>query len=271
MDHDVAWFHKARSEATIAIVPLEYMVDLPIRAVNSAMTDVTSRSALIKQNATLKTELALLQGKMQQMLAIKSDNQALLQLLQSSAKADGHILEAQIIAVALDPFEHQLVIDKGETDHVFVGQPVLDAYGVMGQVVQTSLVTSRVMLITDSQSAIPIQDSRSGFRAVAYGDAQSSLLLLKGVPQTADFKAGDLLIASGLGDRYPFGYPVAQITKIANNPDSHFSRIWATPLAHLNRTRLVLLVWPDKVNIDPSIEQSLTEHSAQNPGGADEA
>ena len=273
LDHSSSWFHHARNEAEVLVVPLEYTVDLPIRAASSAITDVTSRSSLIEENAALKAELALQQGKMQELLATKSDNKALLQLLQSSDKVGGRVLEAQIIAVALDPFEHELVVDKGSTANVFVGQPVLDAYGVMGQVVQTSLLTSRVMLITDSQSAIPVQDSRSGFRAIAYGDAQTSSLSLKGVQQTADFKVGDLLIASGLGERYPFGYPVAKITQVVNQPDNHFSTILATPLAHLSRTRLVLLVWPNKTPIAPVIKKSMRQQAKKNRDkrGANEA
>lgn len=245
-DHENRSFHRLRQSSEIVTLPLFYTVDIPVRAVESVVSRVETRENLLKENTKLKAENSLLQAKVQQMIAVESDNKALLQLLQTSSKTGGKVLEANIVAISIDPFIHEIVLGKGSTDGVFVGQPVVDASGVMGQIVATDSLVSRVMLITDAKSEIPVQDSRSGVRAIAVGDPGNNLLHLQDVPQTADFKQGDMLITSGLGGRYPFGYPVAKITSIIVNPNDRFSDIYAQPLAHLDRSRLVLLIWPSQ-------------------------
>jgi rod shape-determining protein MreC len=153
-------------------------------------------------------------------------------------------LVAQLLAVATDPFVKQVVLDKGHKDKVFVGQPVLDAYGVMGQVIQVGPLTSRVLLISDSHSGVPVQVARNGVRAIAVGDAYTGKLRLMNVQHTVDIRPGDVLITSGLGQNYPEGYPVGQVTHVSKDPGLQFVTIAVEPAAHLDRSRGVLLVWP---------------------------
>jgi rod shape-determining protein MreC len=256
-DRESLLFHHLREKTEIAVWPLAYVADAPVALYDSVAANVSSRSALLQENTLLKSKLVFLQAKVQKMLALETDNKELLQLLQSSAGMASKMLEAVIVAISPDPFIHQVIIDKGTQQAVYEGQPVLDAHGIMGQVIQTDLLSSRVMLLTDSQSAIPVQNSRNGVRAIAVGDAQNNLLRLKAVPETADFKQGDLLIASGLGGRYPFGYPAAKIVSVSRQPNERFSLIYARPMAQLNRTRLVLLVWPKKNKISTPMKAAL--------------
>lgn len=245
-DHTNRFFHRAREKATVVTLPAVYAVDLPVRAVESVVSNVRTRASLQKENTKLKAQNALLQSQIQKMITLETDNKALLALLQSSIQAGGNkVLEAYVIAVSEAPFQHELVVNKGQGDGVFEGQPVLDEDGVLGQVVAVDPLVSRVMLITDGQSAVPVQDQRSQDRAIAIGQPETGLLSLQDVPQTADFKEGDILLTSALGGHYPYGYPVAKIVSVEQDPNERFSQIIAKPLAHLNRSRLVLLVWPN--------------------------
>jgi rod shape-determining protein MreC len=262
-DHRIATFHAAREKVAIVVSPIQYVVNWPIQFVDNVATDLETHKSLLQENTELKAQLLLLHARVQKMLAIEHENKALSDLLQSSVNAGGKVLQAQILAVSPDPFLHQVVINKGSTSGVFLGQPVLDAFGIMGQVIQVGLVSSRVLLLTDSSSAIPVQDSRSGLRAIAVGDSGLDSLLLKDVTQTSNIKVGDLLITSGLGGRYPYGYPVGEVSKITLPPGAHFLQVLIKPAAHLQRSRLVLLVWPQQSAIDKTIRQGLTKAALQ--------
>jgi len=262
-DRQSGSFHRFRGYVAVIVTPLQYAVDVPIKIINWISNDFSTQHRLIKANAQLHAQVFLLRAQLQRQTAIESENKELTGLLQSSLKAQEKTSVAQILAVSVDPYMHQIVIDKGQKNKVFVGQPVLDADGVMGQIVQTGLFTSRVMLITDSQSAIPVQVKRNGIRAIAVGESDHDLLKLVHVINTADVKLGDILVTSGLAQRYPFGYPVAQVIKVDHDAGTQFATILAKPLAQLNRSRLVLLVWPQKTTIDPAISKILKISSTQ--------
>lgn len=270
-DHQSQLFHRFRQKAAVVVTPIEYMVSLPLSWVEDVVTDVETRHSLVRQDAKQKAEILLLQARVQKMLAIEGENKQLKALLQSSSKTGGRVLQAQILAASPNPYLHQIIIDKGSVQGVYEGQPVVDAYGVMGQVIQLGEFSSRVLLLTDSNSAIPVQDSRSGVRAIAYGDSRYGNLDLRNVTQTTDIKKGDLLITSGLGQRYPYGYPVGTVTQINQLPGAQFLQVSVQPAAHVERSRLVLLVWPAKQSIDTAVKQGLNEADRQRrkalPGG----
>ena len=147
------------------------------------------------------------------------------------------------MAVDPDPFSQQILINKGSEDQAFIGQPVLDSHGLMGQIIDVLPYTSRVLLIADSNHAIPVEVNRNGVRAIAVGSGNLNQLNLIYVPETADIKEGDLLVSSGLGGRYPRGYPVAKVAKVAHSPGQAFAEVSATPSAQLDRSRHMLLVF----------------------------
>ncbi len=258
-DRQSQLFHHLRQKVAIVVSPVEYLVSTPLGLVEDVVTDVETRHSLVTEDAKQKAEILLLQARVQKMLAVESENKQLRELLQSSSRAGGRVLQAQILAASPNPYLHQIIIDKGSAQGVYQGQPVVDAYGVMGQVIQVGEFTSRVLLLIDSSSAIPVQDSRSGVRAIAYGDSRYGNLDLRNVTQTADIKKGDLLITSGLGRRYPYGYPVGTVQQIQQLQGAQFLQITAQPAAHIERSRLVLLVWPVMQPIDKSIQQGFDE------------
>lgn len=262
-DHKSQLFHRFRQKLEVVSLPIFYSVDLPVRGVESVVSNVRTRESLIEENTKLHAQNALLKSQIQKMIALETDNKALMALLQSSIHAGGSkVLEAGVIAVSEAPFQYQIVIDKGESDQVYQGQPVLDQFGVVGQVIEAGPEVSRVMLITDGKSALPVEDARSQARAIAEGRPESGVLSLKDVPQTVDFKEGDLLVTSGLGGRFPYGYPVAKIVSVEQDPNDRFSQIIAEPLAHLNRERLVLLLWPNNASLNAAAQKILSDDQA---------
>lgn len=236
------YFNRVRSVISVVVSPVQYLVDGPIRFVDWIGDYFTLQHRLIADNTAMHTQNLLLQAKVQKILALEKENQQLRRLLSSSSKINSKVLVAQILSVNANRFDPQVILDKGSNSNVKVGQPVLDAYGVMGQVIETDPTSSRVLLITSTRSAVPVEDSRSGIRAVAAGDGYSGDLNLLYVTDTADVKAGDVLITSGLGLKFPQGYPVGVVTKVEHVAGQQFATITVDPSAHLERSRQVLLV-----------------------------
>ena len=156
---------------------------------------------------------------------------------------DDEVLVTGILAIDPDPYSQLIIINKGGHDGAFVGQPVLDAHGLLGQVVDVLPFTSRVLMIADSNHAIPVQVNRTGVRAIAVGNGSLDSLDIVYVPTTAGIEVGDTLVSSGLGGRYPKGYPVATVTSVDNQTGESFARVTAKPTAHLDRSRYLLLVF----------------------------
>lgn len=246
LDQRAACVQQLRSALSMPLSLLEYVVSWPVQIIDKMGAVVSTHDALINENINLRSEQLLLKAQVQRLLAIESENNQLKALLRSSAQVRGKVLIAQLLAVDTDPFINQVLLDKGFNDGVFVGQPVLDANGVMGKVIQVGPLTSRVLLINDSHSGIPIQNTRNGIRAIAVGDSYTGKLKLINVPQTVDVKTGDMLVTSGLGEHYPAGYPVGEVISVVKDPGMQFSTIEVQPSAHTDRSRQVLLVWPNQ-------------------------
>lgn len=239
-------FSSFRSTLTLSVAPLQYAVNLPAKTIDGIMEAFTSHENLLRENRRLKTEQLALRVHLQRFNAIESENNYLKSLMQSARKVEGRTLIAELLAVASEPFVNQVTLDKGLRDGVYAGQPVLDAGGVMGQVIEVGPVISRVLLINDARSGIAVQNVRSGIRAVAVGDNYSNRLRLMFVPKTADIRNGDLFLTSGIGDRYPEGYPVGKVVAVIKDPTHQFAEIYLQPSAHLDTSRQVLLIWNQK-------------------------
>jgi rod shape-determining protein MreC len=182
---------------------------------------------------------------MQKLAALTEQNVRLRELLNSSALVNEKVEVAELIGMDPNPFTHRIIINKGERDGVVLGQPVLDARGLMGQVVELMPYTSRVLLLTDTTHSIPVQVNRNGLRAIASGTGNPERLELRHVADTADIKEGDLLVSSGLGQRFPAGYPVATVKEVIHDSGQPFAIVRAVPTAALNRSRYLLLVFSD--------------------------
>lgn len=245
LDQKSSFFQKVKSDVSLVVLPIQYLVNAPIKTIHWLATNITTQQELLADNARLRAHEWLLEAKLQKLLALERENAQLRELLKSTSRMDSmQVLVAQLLAVDLDPNVQEVVVDKGSRSHIYVGQPVLDAYGIIGQVVGVNPLTSYVMLISDPRSAVPVQDYRNGIRAIAVGLGSSGKLMLINVPDTSDIQKGDLFVSSGLGLRYPVGYPVGVVSELTHNPTKRFATIILRPSARLDQSQQVLMVWP---------------------------
>ncbi len=232
-----------RQWLTVAATPVFYLADLPARVLGVASEVVISHTDLLEENARLKARNLLLEQKVQKLASLTAQNIRLRELLNSSELVDEQVLVAEVVGIDPDPFKYRVIINKGSLDNVYEGQALLDAHGVMGQVIEVSPISSRVMMITDTSARVPVQNNRTKYRGIAAGLGKSGAMELLHIPDTADFKVGDLMTTSGLGGVYPEGFPLGKITEVIHNPGSSFATITLSPMAETNRSRLVLLVF----------------------------
>lgn len=202
-----------------------------------------SGEGMREENRFLKNQLLVLSGRLQKFSELAAENARLRGLIDSTIVVDGRVMIAEIVGVDADPFRHIVMVNKGAPEGVYVGQSVLDARGIMGQVIEVGPQASRVMLIADREHALPVRVARNGIRAIVAGNGEINELTLQYVPESADVKVGDLLLSSGLGLRFPAGYPVAVVTRVNKTGGSEFADITARPVAELDRSRHVLLLF----------------------------
>ena len=235
-----------RTLLTTLVYPIQYVVNIPIEITEWGSTTLVTHSTLLKENERLKQERLLLSRKLQRYVVLETENQRLRELLESSFKINDKVLVAELIGVELQTFRKQVVINKGLREGAYEGQPIVGSTGIMGQIIHVGPFSSTVLLITDSDHALPVQINRNGLRAIAVGTGNNNKLLLEHLPNTADILVGDLIITSGLARRFPSGYPVGKIKKIAYIPGEAFAKVTIEPSAQLSQLREVLMVWPNE-------------------------
>ena len=244
-DRRTDYLAEPRHALSYLMTPIHYVANFPSATYEWGKTQTQSRAELLAENAAMKRQLLVLQQRVQKIATLEAENVRLHQLLNSAANLDTNILAAQIIGIDPDVSRQEVVINKGTRDQVYRGQAVLDAGGLLGQVVNVGVATSRVLLITDASHALSVQVNRSGVRAILSGTGKADQLRLLYVPGTADIKEGDLLVSTGLDKRYPSGYPVARVASLRRDSGSPFVTVFATPEAHIEKVTHVLLVSPE--------------------------
>ena len=244
-DHRYGHLESLRSTLSVFVYPIQYLVNLPGRFVHWAGESLETRESLLMDNQRLRTEQLLANSRLQKYEVLEMENQRLRKLLESSLKLREKVVIAELLNVDLQPFRHTVLINKGERDGVFDGQPIMDADGIMGQVVHVGPFSSTVLLITDPNHYIPVQINRNGLRGIAVGTGPSHSLQIEYLPNNADIQKGDLIISSGLGGHFPAGYPVGVVRDIKLDPAEPFARVMVIPSAKLEQSREVLLMWPN--------------------------
>lgn len=243
VDSRYDWLKPVRYGVGYVLAPAQQVGLIPQSIGHWFGESAATRQQLQVENQQLQARTLVLELRAQRLAALEAENSELRELLNASEQVDDRVLVTSVIAVDPDPYSQRILINKGGQDGVFVGQPVLDAHGLLGQVIDVLPFSSRVLMIADPNHAIPVQVNRNGVRAIAVGTGSLSELDLIYVPATADIIPGDLLVSSGLGDRYPRGYPVAVVTAVENIPGQSFALVKAEPSAQLDRSRHLLLVF----------------------------
>lgn len=242
LDHRNGWLWRLRYTGSVVIEPVYRLAGLPSAAIRTATVAFADRKHLTEQNQRLREDLLLANAKLNRMGAVAEQNQRLKELLDTQHSLELHVQLARVIGVDLGAYRYQLTLNMGTRDGVKPGQPVIDAHGVMGQVKSALPTTSTVMLITDPAHAIPVVIERTGLRTVAYGSREGDQLTLPNIPLAADVHAGDKLLTSGLGGRFPSGFPVGEIASVAPAATGMFLVAAAKPAADIERSEDVLLL-----------------------------
>lgn len=244
LDAHLDYFKPVRSSLSTLVYPIQATASLPSDIKDWAKEFFNDRKQLREKIAVMNANNLLQHVRLQKLQSLERENMRLRKLLGSSFRLQERVQVAELLTVDLDPFSQQVVIDKGDNYGVYVGQAVLDATGVMGQVSETSSMSSRVILLTDPSHSIPVQINRNGLRAVVTGRGLGELLQMDFLPHNADVRVGDILVTSGLGGRFPVGYPVGQVVSVDFPQGKPFADIKVEPAAKLSTSREVMLVLP---------------------------
>ena len=254
VDNLTSWFKPAYSAADNLVRPLYWIANIPLRVQEWSANSVTPRSEIESDNLRLTKESLIYHGQLQRMSDLAAENMRLRRLLNATELLQDSVLVTEVIGVSANPLRHTLTIDRGTTDDVFVGQPLLDAEGLMGQIIEVHKGHSTALLITDSNHALPVQVLRNGLRSIAEGRADYNRLNLKFVSPTADIQEGDKLVSSGLGGLYPAGYPVGTVLSIVRKPGDNFLEIDIDPSAEIDRSRHLLLLYTSRDSSADAVE-----------------
>ena len=231
-----------RTAISAAVYPLRVIVDAPTRLFSWAEESTLSRDDLERENRRLQNERLLIDAELQQLTALEAENARLRELLGARQRVSSDVRVAEIMAVDANPFRHTLVIDVGTAAGAYDGQALLDADGIVGQVIEPGLKTSQAVLISDPGHAIPVEIVRNGLRTIAFGTGEIDVLDLPYLPNNADIAVGDQLVTSGLGGKFPPGYPVAVVDSVTRIPQEPFADVKARPSASLNQVREIMLI-----------------------------
>ena len=246
--------HLARVRVLVDIVvyPIHLVVDLPVSAWRAVSGAVADQSELLQENRRLERQLLISEYRLQRLAALESENDRLRELLNSlEEETEREVRSAEVLSVDLENRQNR-IINRGQADGVYIGQPLLDAYGVVGQITEVYPLSSKAMLITDPDHAFHVRIERTQVGAIVEGGGDSGLLTLPYVTNTEDIVVGDRLITSGLGGVYPRGRPVAEVIEVRPQPGLQFATVIARPIAAIDRDQEVLLVW----NQDPRLQES---------------
>lgn len=250
LDHRENHLDAVRKGLGVAVYPVQLVVDAPVRLWVWLRESTTSRNDLQLEVGRLRAERLLTNARLQRLTALEAENARLRAMLEARGRVRDEVRVAEIMAVDANPYEHNLVIDIGSTDGVYDGQAIVDADGVVGQVIRTGLMTAQAVLISDTDHALPVEVNRNGLRTIAVGTGEIDRLDLPFLPNNADIRAGDLLVTSGLGRAFPAGYPVAIVDSVTRIPQEPFADVTAKPAAALDQVREVMLIWSAPTDSD---------------------
>ncbi|MCG7599009.1 rod shape-determining protein MreC [Halomonas sp. McH1-25] len=233
-----------RAHLSTLVAPVQWVVSLPSEGLTWGALVLSDQGELIEENRHLREQLLMLSHRVQRMASLTAENVRLRELLDAARRSDMPYLTAELLSLDSDPFTYQMVIDRGRSDGVYAGQPVMDASGLIGQVTSVSAYTSRVLMLADASHAVPVKINRNGLRFIVQGSGRYDSLDVLHVPDTADIRQGDLLVTSGLAGRFPEGYPVARVVEVVHDPGEPFAQVRAEPVSQPERSRHFLLLFP---------------------------
>ena len=241
-DYQGTYTIKLRSYLSASLYPIQYLINLPNNLQKSFYANFLNREEIINQNQRLKEENLNLKSQMQQIYRLESENKRLYQLIDSKPKTENTYLFADIVSTSKILNKHQILINRGSSDGVKLGSSIVNAEGIVGHVIRDQIFASEVLLISDLEHAIPVEIVRTGLRSIAIGTGEFNKLKINTLPINSDIQKEDIIITSGLGDRYPEGFPVGTITEISREVGNPFLEIEILPFANLKTINEVWVI-----------------------------
>ena len=240
LDNQGGWLSRLRSQANVLVQPLWALAGLPGRLGSQVKDNAASHAQLVAENRQLRNELLIANARLTRLQTAALDNAQLRELLNVAERSGLDVQLAPILDIDLDPVRQRLVLAAGSREGVRVGQAVIDAGGLMGQVIEVTPLHATVLLLTDPDHAVPVTVARNGVRLIVYG--RGDTLELRDIPLSAGVEVGDEIVTSGLGGRFPSGFPVGTITRLRPDDTHAFLVGELEPAAKLDRGRDVLLL-----------------------------
>ncbi len=273
VDHSNQHLTSVRKALSVLLSPVEILVSAPFDISRSMSESMQTRDELTDENLRLSQEALVQNARLQRMAALEAENARLRALLDSTEKVGDSILIAEIVSVDMNPYRNMIVVNKGGQNGVFVGQPLIDADGIVGQITRDRHFTAEAMLVTDVDHALQVELARNRLRTIAVGTGELDRLSLPFLPSNADVREGDLLVSSGLGGTFPPGYPVGTVRRVEGITGQPFLEIDAEPAAALNRIREVLLLQKEQPPEVTLLQEDSTEtaEEAAPPATQDDA
>lgn len=257
-----------RVAVATVLYPVQWAVMQPVNWMQTGGRYFESLAQAQSNEEAAQRQLTLQSQRANQVEQLALENVRLRQLLGLRERLTTPAQTAQVLYDAADPYTHKVIVDRGSVNGILPGSPVVDEHGILGQVTRVYPMISEVTLIIDRDQAIPVLNTRTGARGLAFGDpsARGSTLELRFMAASADVQAGDQLTTSGVDGVYPAGLPVARIDKVERRADTAFARITCAPLALVNGVRHVMILTPVGTQIAPRPEVPATGGSARKGG-----
>jgi rod shape-determining protein MreC len=251
-DHRGQYLETVRREAATLAGPLYWLATAPTRAFDATRQMVADRQQLAAENEALRKDLLLARATLARLATVSDQNDRLRQLLDARTRIALKAQLAELVDVDLEPFRHRVLINLGKDDGVAEGQAVMDADGVLGQLIEVQRERSVLILLTDPAHSIPVRVVRTGLRTIAYGSGSIDSLNLPHIPFSAGVRVGDVLVTSGIGGRFPAGLPVGVVRELEPDDSATFVRAIATPAAAMARSGEVLVLHDERLRLaDP--------------------
>ena len=241
-DYQGTYTIKLRSYLSASLYPIQYLINLPNNLQKSFYANFLNREEIISQNQRLKEENLNLKSQMQQIYRLESENKRLYELIDSKPKTENTYLFADIVSTSKILNKHQILINRGSRDGVKLGSSIVNAEGIVGHVIRDQIFASEVLLISDLEHAIPVEIVRTGLRSIAIGTGEFNKLRINTLPTNSNLQKDDIIITSGLGGRYPEGFPVGTITEISREVGNPFLEIEILPFANLKTINEVWVI-----------------------------
>lgn len=261
---------KIRLYLSIPLESVRGLVNAPFEWGHQLALNLSSHKNLVEENKQLRQKEALFSLRLEKWKALERENKQLHALIGTMPQIDGKVLGANILSINVQSGNQTLVLNKGRSEGVFVGQPVLDSNGLIGQVIRADWYSSVVLLVTDLKSAVPVEVARTGEQGILVGTGSISCLKLNNLSKTTRVRIGDKLLTSGLGGHFPPGYPVGKVISVKHtniysqklnlpNKNNHeiieetedsseqnsiFAQIIVVPITHIEVNRPIFLLWP---------------------------